>query len=115
MREQDFSFSEGLYGTLGEDYKDGSRQIDWILLKEMIENKKNDHDGLNNVEVGLRTDWSYTSGDVWSEGKYLNKDECYAYTASSWAVPSAIFTYNNGFEEDIECWKLGNDSDGWFE
>lgn len=106
-------FAEGmLVGRAMPDYNGGSRQIDWDLLKEFIEQHKTE---LESVVAGLSEDWGYTSGEVWnSKEGYINQDDTYVYASSPWATPAIDVTFKNGDSQSLECWKHGNDPSSYF-
>jgi hypothetical protein len=107
-------FTEGMIiGQTMPSYVGGMRQIDWDKLKEFIETNKNE---LSSVEAGLAEDWEYTSGEVWnSKDGYIKKADTYVYGASKWATPSVHVTFKDGEIKTLECWKLGENADDYFD
>jgi hypothetical protein len=102
--EHSYSYDEGL--TLAEDledYKDGMRQIDWDVVKNIVESKNFDK-----VEVGLAEDYKCTHAIIFKNEQLIIEENISAgfYGASTWATP-AIKVTKNGKSELFECWILG--------
>ena len=77
------------------------KQIDWDIIKELIESKEWDE-----VEVGLAEDWFWTSGVIVEKGKIQIKKDCF-FGCSFWATPSVRLKKRKK-EYIYECWKYGS-------
>lgn len=102
-------FLEGwTYGRMQETVL--FRELDFDKLLEVInENKEN----ILSVEVGLGEDWCCTSGEVYNSFDGFIKE--YYYTSSRWATPVASIEFKNGTTFSFECWKEGENENGYFE
>lgn len=54
--------------------------FDWCKAARLIKGKNPDWAG-----AGLCSDWEYTGGTIWADGKPVKDD--YTYLASTWATP----------------------------
>lgn len=99
MRES-MSFAEGFLGP--KNSGTGNRTFDWDLAAEIIKKAFAEDAGIS-VEAGLQTDWSFTAGTIFENGKPTN--ESYTYLGSSWACPSLIISFSDGKEQEIQCFK----------
>lgn len=61
-----------------------------------------------NAEVGLESDWDWTAGNIFKDGKPILPAEWSPYCASIWATPQIRI---DGYV--IDCWKWAEDTDGW--
>lgn len=109
-----YGFAEGMYlGAAKCANSKGSKQVDWVKVKEFIEENK---DIVQSVTVGLAEDWGYTSGEVWnSTDGYISKEDTYVYASSKWATPAMDVEFKNGTNETVEVWVNGDDSGSYFE
>lgn len=76
--------------------------FDWDKAAYLIKELKP-----NNVSAGLRGDWEYTGGCIFSDGKPVPREDTYVYLASTWAIPE--------IEIDVSvfpCWKYAEGT-GW--
>ncbi len=74
------SFSAMLRGMANRDKP--TMVFDWHKAARLIRERKP-----KDVGAGLRSDWEYTGGSIYENGKPTPKDETYVYLASTWAVP----------------------------
>lgn len=60
------------------------------------------------ARAGLRSDWEWTGGIIYSDGKPTPKKDTYTYLASTWAVPE--------LEVDgkiVPCFKMQSQTPKW--
>lgn len=87
---------------MGEANRDKELMVfDWDKAARLIKES-----GCEYASAGLRSDWEYTGGCIFSDGKPCMDD--YTYLASTWAVPELCF---NG--ETVECYKMQSETPGW--
>ncbi len=60
------------------------------------------------ASAGLASDWEYTSGDIWRDGKPVPASETYTYLASTWALPQLDMD-----GEIIACVRMASETPGW--
>lgn len=77
--------------------------FDWIKAAEIISERNPVC-----VSAGLRDDWEWTGGLIFSHGKIVEKKETYTYLASTWAVPELDID-----GDVIACWKMQSETPGW--
>lgn len=77
--------------------------FDWNKAAEIIKERKP-----TRASAGLSGDWEYTGGDIFVDGKPLEKDKTYTYLASVWATPELELVNQYGDVEKIDCWILRN-------
>lgn len=75
--------------------------FDWEKAAKLIKQK-----GVENASAGLRNDWEWTGGDIFTDGKPNMND--YTYLASTWAIPELEI---NG--EIFACYKMQSDRPDW--
>ena len=75
--------------------------FDWDKAASLIKES-----GVKEASAGLRSDWEYTGGSIFSDGKPDMED--YTYLASTWAVPEL---YLDG--EIVECYKMKSETPRW--
>lgn len=56
--------------------------FDWDKAAALIRERKPQV-----ASAGLHSDWEWTGGDIYRDGKPIPKDETYTYLASTWATP----------------------------
>lgn len=78
--------------------------FDWDLAASLIANGR-----VVNAEAGLRDDWEYTGGAIFSEGQPHPEDKTYIYLASTWAVPELVL---DG-AAPIPCYRMASEVPGW--
>lgn len=83
---------------------DEPRVFDWDKAARILSERKPASAG-----AGLSGDWSHTGGDIWRDGKPLDRSETYVYLASNWATPMLRIDD----DEDVECWKYESETPGW--
>jgi hypothetical protein len=88
--------------ALGQANRDKELMVfDWEKAAKLIKQK-----GEKNASAGLRNDWEWTGGMIFTNGKPDMDD--YTYLASTWAIPELEI---NG--EIFECYKMQSDRPGW--
>ena len=75
--------------------------FDWDKAAQIIRERKPQY-----AAAGLRGDWEYTGGTIYSNGKPVMDD--YTYLASTWAVPELSVD-----GDCIECYRMESDTPGW--
>lgn len=78
--------------------------FDWDKAARLI--KKNN---AKSASAGLESDWEYTGGSIFEDGKPDLKS--YTYLASTWATPQLIL--DDG--EYIECFRMKSEVPDWDE
>ena len=88
----------------GEANRDKEMMVfDWDKAAQLIKDK-----GYPDADAGLQSDWGYTGGNIFRNGKPNKKD--YTYLASTWATPEIRI------DGDYQpCYKMISESDGWDE
>ena len=79
--------------------------FDWHGAAKLIK-KSNPH----RAAAGLQSDWEYTGGPIFENGKIVSEDDTYVYLASTWATPELEM---DGVIQD--CYLMMDDSPGWNE
>lgn len=77
--------------------------FDWHKAATLINEMKPEH-----VSAGLQSDWEWTGGPIYDNGKPLTQDETYVYLASTWATPEIDLD-----GEIFDCYKMETKTDGW--
>ena len=62
--------------------------FDWNKAAMLI--KKS---GVDSASAGLNSDWEYTGGIIFSDGKPVPEDDTCVYLASTWATPKLEIDY----------------------
>lgn len=75
--------------------------FDWNKAAERIRETK-----CEDAYAGLRGDWEWTGGSIYSDGK--PDTDSYTYLASTWAVPELVV---NGQSEP--CYKMQSQTPNW--
>lgn len=75
--------------------------FDWDKAAELIRDRKPEF-----ASAGLRSDWKWTGGTIFSNGVPVKND--YTYLASWWAVPEL-----NMDGEVCACYRMMNEAPGW--
>ena len=84
------------------------KNLDFKKAYQIIENEK---DNIDYVIGGLAEDWEYTKGTIFTNGKYVEKDENNfetPYFSSYWTTPSIEISYKNSKSKMIKCYKESN-------
>lgn len=103
INEHSYEWADG-FSLFMPKYKDGTRQINWDKVKEIILSGKYDI-----IEVGLAEDWDSTNAVIYEKGKVaIRANEWGFYGMSRWATP-AVKLSKNGESKMYECWVLGDD------
>lgn len=77
------------------------RVFDWVKAAQILKERQP-----ATAEAGLESDWEWTGGVIWCDGKPTLND--YTYLASTWAIPLLLID-----DEEIECWRYVTDAPGW--
>jgi hypothetical protein len=56
--------------------------FDWHKAAQLIKERKPQV-----ASAGLQSDWEWTGGDIYKNGKPIPRSQTYAYLASTWATP----------------------------
>lgn len=75
--------------------------FDWDKAARLIRERKP-----KCASAGLRSDWKYTGGTIYEDGKPVMDD--YTYLASTWAVPEL---YMDG--DIVECYRMKHEVPYW--
>jgi len=69
--------------AMGQAHRnDRSRVFDWDRAAQLIKERNPEC-----VSAGLGGDWERTGGDIYKDGKTIEKENTYTYLASTWAAP----------------------------
>ena len=79
--------------------------FDWDKAARLIRDQK---PGV--ASAGLRSDWEYTGGEIFADGKPVPEDDTYTYLRSYWAVPELDLD-----GEVVECYAMQDDKPEWDE
>lgn len=85
------------------------KELDWDKAKEIIEAR---NPKPFRVTAYLSEDYGWTAGVIFEDEKYIFDGG--QYTSSLWATPMLLmeFETEEGLtDEEIPCWKFGNDQD----
>jgi hypothetical protein len=75
--------------------------FDWNKAAKLIKES-----GMKDASAGLRGDWEYTGGDIFTDGEpNLNS---YTFLASTWAIPELEID-----GEVVECYKMQSEVPEW--
>ena len=88
--EHSYTFSEGFsICSYQPQYEGGMRQLDWDIIKTIIESKE-----FEKIEVGLAEDYYQTHAVIFEDGELIIKENDGAgfYGASNWATPAIKLT-----------------------
>ena len=77
--------------------------FDWDRAARLIRERKPEC-----ASAGLRSDWEYTGGTIYEDGKPVMDD--YTYLASTWAVPELDMD-----GEIVECYRMQHEVPQWDE
>ena len=75
--------------------------FDWDKAARLIKERNPEH-----ASAGLRSDWEYTGGTIYENGKPVIDD--YTYLASTWAVPELDL---DGYV--VECYRMEHEVPEW--
>lgn len=103
MKTQEIAFWDSTTGLKAEQNRIkgiSQKALDWDTVAKIIKEKYKEHPDLV-VEAGLQTDWAYTGGVIFENGKPTNDN--YTYLSSNWATPSIVLNYDGEDQEDIPC------------
>ncbi|KKW13438.1 MAG: hypothetical protein UY48_C0001G0059 [Candidatus Gottesmanbacteria bacterium GW2011_GWB1_49_7] len=69
--------------AMGQISKDKELMVfDWNKAAQLIRGTKP-----KTASAGLQSDWEWTGGEIYANGKPIPKEETYTYLASTWAIP----------------------------
>jgi len=77
--------------------------FDWDRAAQLIKDTKPEV-----ASAGLESDWEWTGGEIWRDGKSVPKDETDVYLASTWATPELDM---DGVV--IPCYKMQSEVPDW--
>jgi hypothetical protein len=77
--------------------------FDWHKAAKLIRDKKP-----KLAMAGLRDDWEWTGGPIFTEGQPVPRENTYTYLRSTWAVPEL-----NLDGEIIECFVMSSERPEW--
>lgn len=77
--------------------------FDWHKAAELIRDRKP-----TVARAGLRSDWEWTGGDIYRDGKPVPHEDTYCYLASTWAVPELELD-----DEVIPCFVMRENGVEW--
>jgi hypothetical protein len=77
--------------------------FDWAKAAELIRERKP-----RRASAGLRGDWEYTGGLIYTADGIPAEDDTYVYLSSNWATPELDMD-----GDIIECWTAQSDTPGW--
>lgn len=102
IKEQSLNYEQG-YQLTNRKSETGNKEIDWDMVKKIIDSGEYDQ-----VEVGLAEDWECTHAIIFKNSKLVKKENESArfYGASRWATP-AIKLYKDGVSDLFECYNYG--------
>ncbi len=72
--------------------------------------KKIKESGVQEASAGLRSDWEWTGGRIFEDGKPLARRDTYTFLASTWATPELRL----GYEDKVPCFIMRDASPGWY-
>lgn len=75
--------------------------FDWDKAAKLIKQK-----GCDTASAGLSSDWEWTGGEIFTNGK-PNKED-YTYLSSTWATPELEID-----DEIIDCYKMQSEVPDW--
>jgi hypothetical protein len=58
--------------------------------------------------AGLSSDWEWTGGTIFAEGKPVSNEDTYTYLASTWATPELEID-----GDTIDCFVMASETPGW--
>lgn len=81
--------------ALGQANKGKERKVfDWDKAARLIKES-----GTKNAQAGLKEDYEWTGGVIYSDGRPVSKD--YTYLASVWATPTLYLD-----ENEVDCYVM---------
>lgn len=90
--------------AMGEANRGKERMVfDWDKAAKLIRERKPEW-----ASAGLRSDWEYTGGTIYEDGKPVKSK--YTYLASTWAVPELDMD-----GDIVECYRMESEVPGWNE
>jgi len=79
------------------------KTFDWDKAARLIKERNP-----QKVSAGLQSDWEWTGGDIYKNGKPVPQEDTYVYLASTWAIPEINI---DGNIED--CYKMESETPNW--
>jgi len=95
------TFSAFMMGERSRDRE--SMVFNWELAARIIMMKNPEV-----VRAGLRSDWEYTGGTIWRDGKPVPQEDTYTFLASTWAIPEIDVD-----GEIMECYLMQSEVPDW--
>lgn len=80
-----------------------SMVFDWFRAVELINQYQP-----KLAEAGLKDDFEYTGGDIFTNGEIVDQDDTYTYLASTWATPQLVLD-----GEVFDCYKMQSEVPDW--
>ena len=77
--------------------------FDWKRAAELIKERKP-----KIASAGLRGDWEWTGGTIYSDGKPTPREETYVFLASIWATPELELD-----GDTVECFVKDSERPDW--
>ena len=77
--------------------------FDWDKAAQLIKDS-----GVKYASAGLKFDWEWTGGEIFTDGMPTLEGDTYVYLASTWATPQLEIG-----GEIIDCYKMQSETDGW--
>lgn len=77
--------------------------FDWLKAAQLIVERKP-----SEARAGLQSDWEWTGGSIFADGKIIPKDETYTFLASTWATPELELD-----GEVMDCFRMESEVPGW--
>lgn len=79
--------------------------FDWDKAARLIKES-----GCEEAAAGLQSDWEWTGGNIFTDGKPNFDDD--TYLASTWAVPQ-LEIYKGEWSKTVDCYKMQSETPGW--
>jgi len=90
--------------AMGEANKDKELMVfDWEKAARLIKERTP-----QKASAGLQSDWEWTGGVIYQEGKPVSQEDTYTYLASTWATPELDID-----GEVIDCFKMQHEVPEW--
>ena len=88
-------------GQSGRDNNDPMMVFDWDKAARLIKERRP-----KSASAGLRSDWEYTGGSIFENGKPVPKVDTYTFLSSIWATPELDLD-----GDIVECFIIDENSD----
>lgn len=80
-----------------------NKVFDWDKAAKIIKES-----GATSASAGLSGDWEWTGGDIFEDGKPVDKAKTYTYLSSNHATPELCVDGDH-----TDCYKMENEANGW--